>query len=104
MRIRITGAGGNLGRGLVQQLGGRHELVLYDLVPIDTKHEFYQADIQTGWRITEAARGCDVLVHLAAWHGIHSYVKTETDYWRLNVDGTFHALPAAIHARIPRVV
>ena len=71
---------------------------------MDTKHEFYQADIQTGWRITEAARGCDVLVDLAAWHGIHSYAKTEADFWRLNIDGTFHALQAAVHAGIPRVV
>lgn len=104
MRILITGAGGNLGRGLVPHLEGRHELVLYDLAHMDTKHEFYQADIQTGWRITEAARGCDVLVHLAAWHGIHSYAKTEADFWRLNIDGTFHALQAAVHAGIPRVV
>lgn len=54
--------------------------------------------------MVRAATGCDLVVHTPAWHGIDSRTKTETDFWRLNVDGTFWALQAARSAGIPRVV
>lgn len=100
VRILITGAGGNIGRGLTERLltADRHQLVLSDLIPpsgLDDRVEFHQLDIQIGAGLEAAARGCDVLVHLPAWHGIHSSSRTEVDFWRLNVDGTFWALQAA---------
>lgn len=39
-----------------------------------------------------------------SWHTIHSRVKTETDFWRLNVDGVFWALQAAREAGVRRLV
>jgi hypothetical protein len=61
-------------------------------------------DVQAGVGLEGAARGCDLLLHLPAWHGIHSRQKTEIDYWRLNVDGFFWALQAARSAQIKRLV
>ncbi|SDS83475.1 NAD-dependent epimerase/dehydratase family protein [Microlunatus soli] len=109
MRILITGAAGNLGRGLTDRLlgQGRHRLVLSDLVPppgLDDTVEFHQLDLQIGAGLETAARDCDLLVHLPAWHGVHSGTKTETDFWRLNVDGTFWALQAARANGIRRCV
>ncbi len=113
MRILITGAGGNIGHGLVDRLIHRHdvEIVLSDLVrpgwlTPDTygDPDFRPLDVQIGVGLDEAARGCDVIVHLPAWHGIHSRVRSEIDFWRLNVDGTFWVLQAARSAGVRRMV
>jgi nucleoside-diphosphate-sugar epimerase len=106
MRILVTGAGGNIGKGLaprLQALG--HSLVLSDVNRIDTGDiPFVQLDIQHGFGLDKAAEGCDMIVHLPAWHGIHWRDKTEMDFWRLNVDGTFNAFQAARATEIKRVV
>jgi NAD-dependent epimerase/dehydratase family protein len=110
MRILVTGAGGNVGRGIVGRLrSAGHTPVLSDLnpLPADPSYDgldFVQCDVQAGVGLEGAARGCDLLLHLPAWHGIHSRQKTEIDYWRLNVDGFFWALQAARSAEIRRLV
>ena len=106
MRILITGAAGSVGRGLVGRLRAEHDLVLTDLVrPAwvdEAGFEFHQLDIQVGVGLERAARGCDLIVHTPAWHGIHWQERTEVDFWRLNVDGTFWALQAARAAGVKR--
>ncbi len=106
----MTGAGGNIGKGLTKkliELG--HDLVLSDLCPLpselaDLELPFHQIDVQTGVGLDEAAEGCDMFVHLPAWHGIHSNEKSEIEFWRLNVDGTFWAFQAAKNRSISRFV
>lgn len=97
MRILLTGASGNIGRGLTPLFAAQgHDLVLSDVNLLDTGgFPFYQLDIQHGFGLDKAAEGCDAIVHLPAWHGIHWREKTELDYWRLNVDGAFNAFQAA---------
>ena len=110
MRILITGASSNVGRGLIPKLQGLgHELVLSDIVRLPDAAPFaglpfVQCDVQAGFGLERAAQGCDAIVHLPAWHGIHWGQKTETDFWRLNVDGTFWMFQAAQGAGIKRVV
>lgn len=106
MRILVTGAGGNIGRGLVPRLvAAGHDVVLSDVNRIDHGDlPFHQLDIQHGFGLEKAAEGADMLIHLPAWHGIHWGQKTEADYWRLNVDGTFWAFQAARSQGISRVV
>lgn len=104
MRILITGAGGNVARGLAEPLlAAGHDLVATDLVRpawLDGHPEvaFVQADLQIGVGLDRAAAGCDVIVHTAAWHGIHTASRTEVDFWRLNVDGTMWVAQAAVAA------
>lgn len=110
MRVLITGASGNIGKGLIPRLkSAGHDLVLSDLnlLPDDGAFEgipFVQADAQIGVGLERAAEGCDMIVHLPAWHGIHWRAKTEADFWRLNVDGTFWAFQAAQARGISRFV
>ena len=109
MRILITGAGGNVGVGIIPRLrAAGHDLVLSDINPLPADlidgAEFHQLDVQAGFGLESAADGCDLLLHTPAWHGIHSRSKTEADFWRLNVDGTFWALQAARTAGISRLV
>ena len=110
MRILLTGAGGNIGRGLIPRLlEAGHDLVLSDLdqLPDEAPYvglPFHQLDVQHGFGLDRAADGADMIVHTPAWHGIHWRSKSETDFWRLNVDGTFFAFQAARSAGITRFV
>ena len=86
-----------------------HQVVLTDINPLPDLEQFagcdfHQLDIQAGVGLERAIEGCDLLLHAPAWHGIHSRVKTEVDYWRLNVDGAFWAMQAARTCGVTRVV
>ncbi len=85
-------------------LRDRHELVLYDLHPIESEFCTIQGDIQTGDRLELAAEGCDLIVHTPAWHGIHMKDRTDAEFWRLNVDGTFWMFQAAVQQRVQKVI
>jgi NAD dependent epimerase/dehydratase family len=110
MKILLTGANSNVGRGMIPRLvAAGHTLVLSDIGKLPEKepfigHEFIQADVQIGVGLERAAIGCDAILHLPAWHGIHWNAKTEADFWRLNVDGTFWMFQAAQSANIKKVV
>ncbi|RYG34424.1 NAD(P)-dependent oxidoreductase, partial [bacterium] len=105
MKILVTGAGGNIGRGVVPKLLDRgHEVVLSDLNRLETNLPFFQFDVQQGFGLERAAEGCDLILHTPAWHGIHWNQKTEADFWRLNVDGAFWAFQAARSAGVSRFV
>jgi len=106
MRILITGAFGNVGKGIAPRLiAAGHDVVLTDLqAPDGVDQPFVAVDLRTGEGLNQAAEGCDLILHCAAWHGIHWNQKTEIDYWQLNIDGTFWALQAAQANGIKRVV
>ncbi|MCA1570128.1 MAG: NAD(P)-dependent oxidoreductase [Chloroflexi bacterium] len=110
MRILITGAGGNLGAGMTARLkGAGHDLVLSDIRPLPDDEPFIDipfvpCDVQVGFGLERAAVGCDLILHLPAWHGIHTSLRSEIDFWRLNVDGTFWMFQAAKEAGVKRVV
>ncbi len=104
MRVLITGAGGNLAGGLIELLEGRHELRLSDVEPMTTPHDFVQADVRRREQLMPAAQGIDVIVHTPAWHGIHRSSRSESEFWDLNVDGTFNMFQAAVAHGVPKVV
>jgi nucleoside-diphosphate-sugar epimerase len=104
-RILITGASGNLGRAVTEALGDGHEVSLSDHAPMETRLPYEEADARRLEDMRRVIRpGYDVLVHTPAWHGIHAGQHDATDFWQLNVDGTYNALRAAQEAGITRVV
>lgn len=106
-----------MGKGIVPLLLAKgHEVVVHDVVRFETGKkgdggwggvELIQGDVQFGDGLE---RGCgwkggvDVVVHLPAWHGIHWGQRTEKEFWRLNVNGTFEMFQAAVGAGVKRVV
>ena len=104
--VVVTGATGNLGRGVVEAL----DPAVYRVVRSDVTGDAGGGDFRPGdARLLDDMRRVmsdpvDILVHCPAWHGVHFYGHSDHDYWQLNVDGTFNALTAAVEAGCRRVV
>jgi NAD dependent epimerase/dehydratase family len=75
MRVLLTGGSGNLGQALVPRLLDRGDTpVILDVRAPRSLNEgavFIEASILDRSKLTEIFRGCDGIVHIAAWHGIH---------------------------------
>ena len=105
MRVLVTGAGGNLGRAALPALAeAGHAVRALDFRPIETEHELVVADIRDPRAVTEAAAGCDAVVHAAALHGIHLRAWSAQDFWAINAHGSFNVLEAAREHGIARLV
>jgi len=67
---------------------------------------FIEGSILDRAKLTETFCGCDCIVHIAAWHGIHEDrgEKNAYDFFDLNVRGTFEVFEAAASVGIDKVV
>jgi nucleoside-diphosphate-sugar epimerase len=110
MKVLLTGGSGDLGRTLVPGLLDRgHTPVILDVrPPRDLKQGavFIEGSILDRPKLTEIFRGCDCIVHIAAWHGIHEDrgEKNAYDFFDLNVRGTFEVFEAAVSLGIDKIV
>lgn len=105
MKVLITGAGGNLGRALVPALTeAGHTLRLMDFRPLATEEEFVLGDVRIPDDARRAVEGVDAVVHAAALHGIHLGKWEPSDYWSINVTGTFNVYEAAREAGVEHFV
>src|SRR6201997_108119 len=101
MKVLLTGGSGNLGQTLVPRLldQGNTPVILDVRAPRDLKKGalFIDASILERAKLTGIFRGCDCIVHIAAWHGIHEDrgEKNSYDFFALNVRGTFEVFEAA---------
>jgi nucleoside-diphosphate-sugar epimerase len=110
MKVLLTGGAGDLGSTLVPRLLGRGDTpVILDLrTPqnLPPGAQFIQGSILDRTRLPEYFDGCDSIVHIAAWHGIHEDrgEKAEYDFFDLNVRGTFEVFAAAASLGITNIV
>ena len=110
MKVLLTGGSGDLGHTLVSRLLDRGDTpVILDVrAPRDLKPGavFTQGSILDRPKLTETFRGCDCIVHIAAWHGIHEDrgEKNAYDFFDLNVRGTFEVFEAAASLGIDKIV
>jgi nucleoside-diphosphate-sugar epimerase len=110
MKVLLTGGSGDLGQTLVPGLLDRGDtpLILDLRAPQDLKQgaTFIQGSILDRPQLTEMFRGCDCIVHIAAWHGIHEDQgkKNAYDFFDLNVRGTFEVFEAAASLGIDKIV
>ena len=54
--------------------------------------------------LTEAVRGCDAVIHLAAEADVNEVLADPVDAERRNAGGTLHLLEAARRAEVRRVI
>jgi nucleoside-diphosphate-sugar epimerase len=108
MTILITGGSGDLGQTLCPELMALgHTLKIIDVrVPTIKTVQFIEASILDRQALQRAMDNCRMVVHIAAWHGVHEY-RGERDvyqFWDLNVTGTFNVFEAAARANIKNIV
>lgn len=114
MHCLVTGSSGLLGSCLVARLGARGDrLRLLDVVPPkgggDLRCgavEFIRADMRDGAAMTAAARGVDVIYHLAAAQRMKPQFVglSEQEIFDMNLAGVANVLHAAKSAGVPKVV
>ena len=106
MRALITGGGGFLGRAIIEQLLARGDQVtsfargVYpDLSARGV--EVVQGDLASADAVLRAARGCEVVFHVAAKAGLWGRA---VDFFNVNVAGTDNVILACKQAGIARLV
>jgi nucleoside-diphosphate-sugar epimerase len=108
MRVLLTGGSGDLGQVLISELDklGHCPVVLDVQSPKTNQVEFVQGSILDRDRLPTIFSGCDCIVHIAAWHGIHEFRedKSAYDFFDLNVKGTLEVFEAAVIAQVKNVV
>jgi nucleoside-diphosphate-sugar epimerase len=110
MKVLLTGGAGDLGSTLVPRLlSSGHDPVILDLrTPANLPQgaPFIHGSILDRSKLPEFFHGCDAIVHIAAWHGIHEDrgEKAAYDFFDLNVRGTFEVFAAAASLGISRIV
>jgi nucleoside-diphosphate-sugar epimerase len=109
MRVLLTGGSGDLGQTLLPMFVRRgHTPVILDVrAPYDSRYGVYiRGSILDRAKLKESLSGCDCIVHIAAWHGIHEArgEKNSYDFFDLNVRGTFEVFEAAASLGINKIV
>jgi nucleoside-diphosphate-sugar epimerase len=110
VKVLLTGGSGNLGQTLVPKLLDQGDTpILLDVrapPPLIAGAVFIEGSVLDRSKLTDIFRGCDCIVHIAAWHGIHEDrgEKDAYDFFDLNVRGTFEVFEAAASAGIGKVV
>ena len=106
MKALVTGGGGFLGSAIVRQLRARGDEVRTfsrkehkELALLGV--EQVRGDLGDPTFILEAAKGCDVVFHVAAKAGIWGSYQ---DYYRTNVAGTQNVVAACLAHKVGRLV
>ncbi|PTT58951.1 NAD(P)-dependent oxidoreductase [Stenotrophomonas sp. HMWF003] len=102
MKILLTGSSGRVGRAIFGALSARHEVVGVDRSPFNTTR--YVADITDVRTLRTALVGVDAVIHCAALHAPHVGLMSDTEFHRINVEGTRTLAMLARDAGVSRFV
>jgi nucleoside-diphosphate-sugar epimerase len=99
MKVLILGAGGPIAACCIEEIKGRHELRLADLLPLESEgHETMQVDVSNPRQVLDAAEGMDAIINCTVMR------PHPTLAWDVNLRGAFNALKAAAHHGIKRFI
>ncbi|MFZ1948191.1 MAG: NAD-dependent epimerase/dehydratase family protein [bacterium] len=112
--ILLTGGAGFIGTQIVRRLAGANRILIYDSLHRNAFQftdlasypsvRLIKGDVLDREGLAAAARGCDVLVHLAAIAGVDTVMDMPTHTMKVNLLGTLNALDAAVAAGVKRFV
>lgn len=98
-RALITGGSGDLGGRLIPLLlNAGYDVSNLDPTPKCVNNvSSISGSILDRAIVSEAVAQSDVIVHIAAWHGLHAFTRSKSphEFWDLNMTGTFNLLEAA---------
>lgn len=102
-RVLVTGGSGGIGTFLLEELRGAYAAIVFDRrPPAGPAAGFVAGDVLDLTALTEAARGAEAVIHLAAIP--NPFNDPPERIFAVNVEGTFHACEAALQASVRRVV
>ncbi len=103
MKVLVTGASGRIGAAVCAALAAAgDEPVGFDRTP--SSRATFVADLLDAAALRRALAGTQAVVHVAALHAPHVGTLPETEFQRINVDGTRALLDAATAAGVRRFV
>lgn len=113
-RIFITGGAGFIGTTLCERMVDNNEIVIFDNGYRDAmKHTalasnknvtFIRGDVLDYQSVLKGMEGCQIVVHLAAIAGVPDVFKHPVMTMKVPLLGTYHALEAAMHHGVERLV
>ncbi|MFL5893819.1 MAG: NAD-dependent epimerase/dehydratase family protein, partial [Thermoleophilaceae bacterium] len=109
MKVLITGGAGFVGSHVVDAVvAAGHEPRIFDLIPsphhCPDEFDTFIGDLTDVDAVTEAARGCDAIAHLAAVADVSEVAADPVYAQRVNAGGTANVLEAARTEGVGRVV
>lgn len=102
MKIVLTGSSGRVGRAIFNALAVEHEVIGIDRSPFSTTQ--ITADFADFKLLSRAMKGADAVIHTAALHAPHVGLIPDSEFNRINVDGTRLIIEAAKVAGVKRCV
>lgn len=102
MKIAVTGTSGRIGRAIHFALCQEHDVVGFDrsVSPVTT----HLGEIDNYKLLTKAFKGVDAVVHVAALHAPHVGIYDDSEFYRINVEGTKKVFRAAIDCGVSALV
>jgi len=107
-RILLTGGAGFIGTRLATRLVEQNEVVIYDNhhrnslkdtgLAAHPRIKVIEGDVLDAPAVAEAAKGCNIVVHLAAIAGVDTVLKMPVETLKVNILGTLNVLEAARQA------
>ncbi|BCM92698.1 hypothetical protein IAD21_04580 [Abditibacteriota bacterium] len=100
MTVLVTGASGVAGRAtclLLRERGYTVKMADASAPPAELRDlgEFVRCDTRTPADCRQAVRGCEAVIHLAAWHCAHVPPVSDDTIWAVNTDGTYNIMMAS---------
>jgi nucleoside-diphosphate-sugar epimerase len=112
--ILLTGGAGFIGTALARRLLPANRVVVFDNGHRNSiassgllGHErltFIQGDVLDATAVRDAARGCQVVVHLAAIAGVDTVLRIPVTTMKVSLIGTYNALEAAVAEGVERFI
>lgn len=102
MKIAVTGTSGRIGRAIHFSLCQEHEVIGFDrsVSSVTT----LLGDIGNHKLLTRAFKGAEAVVHVAALHAPHVGVHDDSEFYRVNVEGTKNVYRAAIDCGVQSLI
>ena len=102
MKIVLTGSSGRVGRAIYNALASQHEVIGIDRSPFSTTR--IVADFADLTLLTSVMEGADAVIHTAALHAPHVGILPDSEFVRINVEGTRLVAEAAQATQVSRLV
>lgn len=114
MKILVTGGAGFIGKNLIKSLLQQNHFVtildnfsnsdINSILDMDSKVKIIKGDIIDKEKISQAVKGNQIVIHLAAKISVSESMKNPDETMRVNVEGTMNLLGECKKNRIINVI